>query len=176
MKAIRIQWDVDNREDLSQLPTEVLLPENLKDPDEISDYLSDLTGFCHKGFELEETRPYSRCPGTATYGRCVKVRRIRTLRELITRSHKIRRASKGRAFVRVKVQRLYPSAFKKKSCKVLCVIEQGVLVGAYSDNPEIDLELLDYDSFKQADENSEEYQGYKALEQELKGGLLTQVW
>lgn len=30
------------------------MPEGMTDEDKISDYLSDQTGFCHKGFQLEE--------------------------------------------------------------------------------------------------------------------------
>ena len=40
MKAINILWDVDD-------------PEELEDEDEISDYISDVTGFCHAGFALD---------------------------------------------------------------------------------------------------------------------------
>lgn len=52
--AINIQWDVDNEEDLNSLPQRVILPEEMMDDDEISDYLTDLTGFCHRGFSLVE--------------------------------------------------------------------------------------------------------------------------
>ena len=58
MKAINIIWDVDNKEDLNILPSEIEIPEDMidetgeVDDDEISDYLSDVTGFCHKGYEL----------------------------------------------------------------------------------------------------------------------------
>lgn len=52
MKATNIQWDVDCPEDLEFLPTEVELPAGME-AEEVSDYLSDLTGFCHKGFCLE---------------------------------------------------------------------------------------------------------------------------
>lgn len=51
MKAVNIQWDFDNGEE-AELPNEIDLPENLVDEDEISDYISDVTGFCHKGFEV----------------------------------------------------------------------------------------------------------------------------
>ena len=51
MKAINIQWDTDF-EDNVDLPTEIDLPEHLADEEEISDYISDTTGFCHKGFEI----------------------------------------------------------------------------------------------------------------------------
>lgn len=53
MKATNILWDVDCKSDLEFLPTEVQLPEGMTDQDEISDYLSDLTGFCHAGFALD---------------------------------------------------------------------------------------------------------------------------
>lgn len=52
--AINIQWDVDNKEDLDGLPQRVVLPEGMTDDDEISGYLSDLTGFCHYGFSTVE--------------------------------------------------------------------------------------------------------------------------
>ena len=51
MKAINIKWDVDYEEELENLPTEIDIPNNI-DIDAISDYLSDITGFCHYGFEL----------------------------------------------------------------------------------------------------------------------------
>jgi hypothetical protein len=52
MKAINIEWDTDG-EDID-LPTEIGIPEGMTDEEEISDYLSDETGFCHYGFELVE--------------------------------------------------------------------------------------------------------------------------
>ena len=54
MKAINIIWDVDNPKDLELLPTEIDIPDEMNDEDEISDYITDETGFCHKGFELNE--------------------------------------------------------------------------------------------------------------------------
>lgn len=55
MKAVNIQWDTDgDQELLKELPTEIDIPDGMDDEDEISDYISDVTGFCHKGFELEE--------------------------------------------------------------------------------------------------------------------------
>lgn len=56
LKAVNISWDTDDGEDLAglDLPAEVLIPEGMEDVDEISDYLSDLTGFCHGGFGLAE--------------------------------------------------------------------------------------------------------------------------
>lgn len=53
MKAINIQWDTDEElELLKQLPNEMEIPEGMHNEDEISDYLSDQTGFCHYGFNL----------------------------------------------------------------------------------------------------------------------------
>lgn len=54
MKAVGIIWDVDYEEDLELLPKEIEIPDWMTDEDEISDYLSDTTGYCHKGFYLEE--------------------------------------------------------------------------------------------------------------------------
>lgn len=52
MKAINIKWDTDGEE--VNLPNEIEIPDwvDKEDDDEISDYLSDITGFCHFGFEL----------------------------------------------------------------------------------------------------------------------------
>lgn len=52
MKAINIQWDVDYPEDLENLPEEIKIPDGMEDEDEISDYITDFTGFCHCGFDL----------------------------------------------------------------------------------------------------------------------------
>lgn len=52
MKAVHIEWDVDNEEDLQSLPMEIEIPDGMTDEDEISDYLSEVTGFCHRGFSL----------------------------------------------------------------------------------------------------------------------------
>ena len=54
LKAINIMWDVDNKNDLKHLPTEIIIPEGMTDEDEISDFLSNETGFCHEGFKLVE--------------------------------------------------------------------------------------------------------------------------
>lgn len=54
MKATNIKWDVDVPGDEENLPTEIEIPVGVVDEDNISDYLSDVTGFCHKGFVLEE--------------------------------------------------------------------------------------------------------------------------
>ena len=61
MKAVNIKWDTDgDLELLQELPKEIEIPECLigEDTDkdeyeeEISEYISDVTGFCHYGFEL----------------------------------------------------------------------------------------------------------------------------
>lgn len=63
MKAVDIQWDVQDDDELTaaeisaileKLPTEIDLPDGMEDEDEIGDYLSDMTGFCHFGFDLEK--------------------------------------------------------------------------------------------------------------------------
>lgn len=55
-KAINIAWDVDREEDLQGLPTEMEIPEGVTE-EEISDYISEKTGFRHRGFEvIDETR------------------------------------------------------------------------------------------------------------------------
>lgn len=60
-KATRIEWDVD-KEDVEEdfsLPKEIDVPEEIVEEAmekmvlEMSDYISDKTGFCHKGFALE---------------------------------------------------------------------------------------------------------------------------
>lgn len=61
MKAINIKWDVDSQEDLDYLPTVIEIPDGMTDEEEISDYISDFTGFCHKGFELiDEQEPQTK--------------------------------------------------------------------------------------------------------------------
>lgn len=52
MKVINILWDVDLDEDLKSLPTEIDIPDGMTDKEEISDYITDETGFCHRGFEV----------------------------------------------------------------------------------------------------------------------------
>lgn len=56
-KAININWDVD--QDLAMiLPMSIEIPADITDEEEISDFLSNITGFCHKGFELvKEVEP-----------------------------------------------------------------------------------------------------------------------
>lgn len=62
LKAVDIKWDVtdddiDESDDeaceiLASLPTEMIIPECMTDLDEISDWLTDETGYCHNGFRL----------------------------------------------------------------------------------------------------------------------------
>lgn len=60
MKAVKIKWDIDY-DDNCDLPTEIEIPENVVkeatdedgiDDEVISDYITDLTGYCHCGFEI----------------------------------------------------------------------------------------------------------------------------
>ena len=52
-KAFNIQWDTDNDiEIFKTLPKEIDIPENIVDFDDISDYISDQTGYCHSGYDL----------------------------------------------------------------------------------------------------------------------------
>ena len=53
MKAVNIEWDTDgDKKAFEELPTEMEIPDGMTDEEEISDWLSDETGFCHNGFEL----------------------------------------------------------------------------------------------------------------------------
>ena len=56
MKAVNIQWDVDETEELENLPAEIEIPDEIANSeyeDAISDYITDVTGFCHWGYDLE---------------------------------------------------------------------------------------------------------------------------
>lgn len=65
-KATCIDWDLDDDdltpeeiEDLDlpdeiEIPDEILAAAEEDDDDAIGDYLSDVTGFCHKGYVLED--------------------------------------------------------------------------------------------------------------------------
>lgn len=62
LKAINIKWDTDgDMEVFNELPTEMIIPDELEEMykkdreyalEEISDWLSEETGFCHDGFEI----------------------------------------------------------------------------------------------------------------------------
>lgn len=60
MKAINIIWDTD--EENVELPNEIEIPNTMIELDEISDYISNETGFCHKGFELDYNGMEIYCP------------------------------------------------------------------------------------------------------------------
>lgn len=56
MKATNIIWDTD--EENVSLPTEIEIPDSLNDDsigyaENVSDYITNVTGYCHKGFCLE---------------------------------------------------------------------------------------------------------------------------
>ena len=54
MKAVNIMWDTDGDKKLfEELPSEVEIPDNV-DEEDIGDYISDLIGFCHFGYDLED--------------------------------------------------------------------------------------------------------------------------
>lgn len=52
MKAYDIKWDACE-EDVKNLPKEVNIP-NFVDADDVSDYLTESTGFPHYGFKLRD--------------------------------------------------------------------------------------------------------------------------
>lgn len=54
LKATHILWDVDYDDNGELLPAEIDIPEGMTDEDEITDYLSEVTGYCHQGYVLEE--------------------------------------------------------------------------------------------------------------------------
>lgn len=49
--AEMIEWDKDE-DDNTELPKTIEIPEGMIDEDKISDYLSEQTGYCHKGFSI----------------------------------------------------------------------------------------------------------------------------
>ena len=61
--AKNIQWDIDlekgkTHEEMKKeigLPDEIEIPEEMTNIDDIEDYISDITGYCHSGFELTKT-------------------------------------------------------------------------------------------------------------------------
>jgi hypothetical protein len=64
LKAINIKWDTEgDKEVFNALPTKMIVPDELEEIykkdrefalEEISDWLSGETGFCHAGFEIEK--------------------------------------------------------------------------------------------------------------------------
>lgn len=63
-KVNKIKWDVDNKSSLKSLPKTMTVEVTSYDVDDItdeyevedfiSDYITDETGFCHDGFEMDE--------------------------------------------------------------------------------------------------------------------------
>lgn len=53
--AYDIDWDVDEESEIDFLPEEIQLPAGMVNDEEISDYLSDVTGYCHRSFSLRES-------------------------------------------------------------------------------------------------------------------------
>ena len=59
MKAVNIIWDIDTEDmemsaDNLDLPSEIEIPDGIVDEEDISDYITVFTGFCHCGFEIIE--------------------------------------------------------------------------------------------------------------------------
>lgn len=54
MKAINIEWDLDFEDENLELPTEIEIPNYIEsdDFDAIDDYISNVTDYCHKGYNL----------------------------------------------------------------------------------------------------------------------------
>lgn len=53
MIATNIIWDIDEEDGDIELPTTIEIPYGMTDEEEISDYITNVTGFCHKGFSIE---------------------------------------------------------------------------------------------------------------------------
>lgn len=52
--AENIKWDIDDEENLLSLPTTIEIPDEFEGgEDEISDYITDKYGFCHRGYDLK---------------------------------------------------------------------------------------------------------------------------
>lgn len=56
MKAVNIKWDTDDTDytddEPINLPSEMEIPEGV-DVEDVGDWISNQTGFCHYGFKLE---------------------------------------------------------------------------------------------------------------------------
>lgn len=53
MKAVNIEWDTDGDQEIfDSLPQEIEIPEHMTDEDEISDYITGVTGYCFYDYEL----------------------------------------------------------------------------------------------------------------------------
>lgn len=49
--ATNIEWDTDG--EYVVLPNSIEIPDNLINPEDISDYITEQTGFCHFGFDIK---------------------------------------------------------------------------------------------------------------------------
>ena len=58
---------------------------------------------------------------------------------------------------------------------VICVVEEGIVMGAYSTVP-VTFEVLDYDNMEAADEGSEEYQEYQKLQEQIKSSQYSRIY
>lgn len=59
LKAVDILWETDgDKEAFKSLPISIGIPDGMTDPDEISDYISDRTGFLHNGFKITSDNKY----------------------------------------------------------------------------------------------------------------------
>ena len=80
MKAVNINWDTDGEN--VALPEEIELPVGMTDYEEISDYLSDVTGFCHFGCDLVRSLNVTvQC--MAVYTGCIDVPAHMTIEEAV---------------------------------------------------------------------------------------------
>lgn len=53
LKVINIEWDTDNDRNLQNaFPKEIDIPESINTMEDISNYISDETGFCNFGFDM----------------------------------------------------------------------------------------------------------------------------
>lgn len=56
LKVINIEWATDNDHNLQNaLPKEIDIPESINIMGDISNYISDETGFCNFGFDTDTT-------------------------------------------------------------------------------------------------------------------------
>lgn len=51
--AYDIQWETDYEEDKDNLPTEIEIPDNITEESDITEYLSNVTGYLHNGYKLK---------------------------------------------------------------------------------------------------------------------------
>lgn len=61
-KATNIKWDLDGVEETVVLPTEILIPDDLSDKDEIYDFISETMGYEALGYKLVKCKSADRLP------------------------------------------------------------------------------------------------------------------